>query len=109
MHMDNKTFYKKLNDISWLEHVHFEMSEKNPDDREQCLRDAEEIETMLRDLASQISPDTLDILEQTDGIEWSLRLSQYVAADHSVTRAKKYLHHERYEIRYWAKRLCENS
>ena len=107
--MDKKMLTQKLNEISWQEHVNFEISEKYPDDREQSLRDAEEIEAMLRDLASQISPNTLDMLEQTDGIEWSLRLSPYVVEDDSVARAKKYLHHERYEIRFWAKRLLKNS
>lgn len=107
--MDEKTLFKRLNEISWQEHVNFEISEKYRDDREQTLRDTEEIEAMLRNLASYISPDTLNMLEQTDSITWSLRLSQYVDDDDSATRAQKYLHHEQYEIRFWAKYLLENS
>lgn len=107
--MNEKTLFKRLNEISWQEHVNFEISEKYPEDREQDRRSAEEIEAMLRDLASHISPDTLNMLEQTDSITWSLRLSQYVNDDDSASRAQKYLHHEQYEIRFWAKRLHENS
>ena len=99
--MDYETFIEKLNEISWIEHVNFELSEKYPESVED---EAERFQQMLIELGSQIKPNLLDTLEtDEEGIVWALRLSPYVSDDDSKARAKKHLNHESKQVTYWVK------
>jgi hypothetical protein len=97
----------RLDDISWEELCLWHLSDKDPqrDDSE----DYDEIQNLLRQLATQISVSILDQLEE-EGLylKWVLRLSPFVKDENSYDRAKRLMDHENGQVRYWARHLMES-
>ncbi|QPC83397.1 hypothetical protein G4Y79_03170 [Phototrophicus methaneseepsis] len=104
--MDIKELTTKIEEISWAEHVNFEVGDKYPEPEQGEFK----IEEMLRQLGQQISPAMLDELESDfDGIEWSLRLSHFVVEDDSKKRAQRFINHKNKQIRLRASRLLATT
>lgn len=98
-----------LNEISWEEFVGWRIAEKYPDTEERASANREEIQALLRQLATQISVGILDHLEEEgDYLKWVLRLSPFVKDENSYDRAKRALSSKDNQIRYWAQRLMED-
>jgi hypothetical protein len=96
---------KILNDLSWDEQMEFEMSERDPNSS-QNMR--EKINQKIRELAVQLTPSLLDILEQDKGyLVWVLRLSPHVPGDAPKKRAQRFVNHQDSEVRFWANKLMQ--
>jgi hypothetical protein len=105
--MDIHELREKLNDISLQEFLSIRLSEEYPAS-ELDKEEIEQIETMLRELGSRLTPALLDELELNKAtIRWSLRLSPYVPGDDPKRRAHRYIDHEDTEIHHRANVLLE--
>jgi hypothetical protein len=107
--MDTHELREKLNDISLQEFLNFRMSEEYPGSSTD-EEDMQQVETMLRELGSQLTPALLDELELSrHNVTWSLRLSPYVPGDDAKQRAQRYIDDEDSEIHFYATVLLEKK
>jgi hypothetical protein len=97
---------EKLNELAWEEQAEFEMSERKDGGTASTMQ---EIEPKIQELARQITPTLLDMLEQDAGyIVWVLRLSPNVPGDSPAVRARLFLHHSDNNVRFWASEIVKN-
>ena len=97
----------RLDDISWEEFCQWQLTDAHPDRDDSG--DDDEIQDLLRQLTTQVSVSILDDLEE-EGLylEWVLRLSPFVKDENSYDRAKRLMHHENGQVRYWAEHLMND-
>jgi hypothetical protein len=97
----------RLDDISWEEFCQWQLTDAHPERGHS--RDGEEIQDLLRQLATQISVGILDQLEE-EGLylKWVLRLSPFVKDENSYDRAKRSMHSKASQVRYWAEHLMND-
>jgi hypothetical protein len=102
--MNIEELIERLDDLSWQEQMHFEMSERNP---QYALQTVTEIDRSIREIAGEITPVLLDQLERVDEyVAWALRLSPHVPGDNPSQRGQRYLNHPNNNVRYWAERIA---
>lgn len=97
----------RLNDISWEEFCQWQLTDAHPERDDSG--DYDEIQGLLRQLATQISVSILDHLED-EGLylTWVLRLSPFVTDENSYDRANRLMHSQDSQVRYWAEHLMND-
>jgi hypothetical protein len=98
---------EKLNDLAWEEQMEFEMSERHSEFSEEMMQ---KIQDYIHEIAQQITPRLLDMLEQEKGyIIWVLRLSPYVRGDDPISRGRRFIHHPDVQVQNWAAEIMRSQ
>ena len=95
-----------IDDLSWEEHVEFEIDAEDPP--AVVDRSVSEVDARLRALAIRLSPGLLDALERRPGyVGWALRLAPHVPGGRARTRAERHARDPDSDVRYWSERILE--
>ena len=93
-----------LDQMSWEEHVDFEIDDEEGGSPSDTGAEEERIQVLAR----QLSPALLDELEGRPGyVAWTLRLAPHVRGDPAVERARRHLKASDAHVRYFAQRIVE--